>query len=294
MWPSVHCLSRWKHSTSFLVISFFLLLPASVTAQSFSSEEVFDRMMSAMRQVNTASFVLDINERIKGEMRHDQFVVKLQADPYKVYAFSVTPNPGAEALYLDGENQGKAVINPNMKLIPTLHLSPYHSILRRNHQFTLLHFGFEYVHNVCKGYLQKMGTRFYNHLHLADEVTYNNQKCFQLILQTDEFKWIPYTVQKGENLVTISKKLLVNDYMILENNPKLKNYDDVKEGQVIKVPSVFGKKIIFYVDKRNYLPMMQIVFDDKGLYSRIEYSSFILNPIFTENDFSKKNKKYGF
>lgn len=268
--------------------------PSRVKAQILSAEETFDRMMAAMKQVKTASFVLDINERIKGEMRHDQFVVKLNTEPYKAYVFSVTPNPGAEALYVEGENGGKAVINPNMKLIPTLHLSPYHSILRRNHQFTLKHFGFEYVYNVCNGYLQKMGNRFFNHLHLGEEVTFNNRKYIQLILQTDEFKWIPYTIQKGENLVNISQKLLVNDYMILENNPKLKNYDDVKEGQVIKVPSVFGKKIIFYVDKRSYLPMVQMVYDDKGLYSRIEYSSFVLNPVFTEEDFSKKNEKYGF
>lgn len=294
MWPSVRCSNRWILSAAILIISFFLLLTSAVTAQSLSPEQTFDRMMAAMKQVKTAGFVLDINERIKGEMRHDQFVVKLHTAPYKVYAFSVTPNPGAEALYIEGENGGKAVINPNMRLIPTLHLSPYHSILRRNHQFTLKHFGFEYVHEVCKGYLQKLGKRFYSHLHLGEEVTFNNQKYLSLILQTDEFKWVPYTVQKGENLVSISEKLLVNDYMILENNPKLKNYDDVKEGQVIKVPTVFGKKIIFYVDRRSYLPMVQIVYDDKGLYSRIEYSSFILNPAFTDEDFSKKNKKYGF
>jgi outer membrane lipoprotein-sorting protein len=82
--------------------------------------------------------------------------------------------------------------------------------------------------------------------------------------------------------------------MVLENNPKLKNYDDVKEGQSIKVPSVFGKKITFYVDKRTYLPMVQIVYDDKGLYNRIEYSSCVINPVFREEDFSRKNRKYGF
>jgi outer membrane lipoprotein-sorting protein len=48
------------------------------------------------------------------------------------------------------------------------------------------------------------------------------------------------------------------------------------------------------VDKLSFLPMVQIVYDDKGLYSRIEYSSFVMNPAFTEEDFSKKNKKYGF
>jgi outer membrane lipoprotein-sorting protein len=281
-------------SPAILRLSILLFFSPAAYAQSLTAVEVFHKMMNAMKQVKTASFVLDINERIKGEMRHDQFIVKLNTRPYKAYVYSVTPNPGAEALYIEGENAGKAIINPNMRLIPTLHLSPYHPILRRNHQFTLLHFGFEYVYDVCSGYVQKFGNRFYDYLRLDKEITFNNQTYLQLILQTNEFKWVPYTVQKGENLVSISKKLLVNDYMILENNPKLKNYDDVKEGQIIKVPTVFGKKIIFYVDKLSFLPMVQIVYDDKGLYSRIEYSSFVMNPAFTEEDFSKKNKKYGF
>jgi outer membrane lipoprotein-sorting protein len=278
--------------------SLLLLLLCTSTgrmlAQPPAPEEIFNRMMNAMKNVRTASFVLDIHERIKGQMRHDQFVVKLNVNPYKVYVYSVTPNPGAEALFIEGEHNDKALINPNMALIPTLSLSPEHSILRRNHQFTLRHFGFEYVYDVCRGYIDKLGNNFFNHLKLDKPLVWNKSECHQLVLETDDFRWIPYTVQKSENLVTLSKKLLVNDYMILENNPKLKNYEDVKEGQIIKVPTVFGKKIIFYVDKQSFLPLVQIVYDDKGLYSRIEYSSYVINPVFTAEDFSRKNKKYGF
>ncbi len=251
-------------------------------------------MMTAMQQVKTASFVIDLHERIHGEMRHDRFIVKLHVNPYKVYVFSITPNPGAEALFLEGHHNGKAIINPNIPLIPTLLLSPYHPLLRRNHQYTILQFGFQYVYEVCRGYQEKLGADFFRYLYHAEDVTFGKIACYQIILQPDTFKWFPYTVKKGENLVSIARKLLVNDHMILVNNPKLKNYDDVREGQVIRVPSAFGKKIIFYVDQLTFLPIVQIVYDDKGLYSRIEITSLVVNPDFTENDFSRHNKNYGF
>ncbi|MCC6385254.1 MAG: DUF1571 domain-containing protein [Bacteroidia bacterium] len=271
-----------------------IFITCPVAAQTLSADELFDKMLAAMKEVRTASFVLDINERIRGEMKHDQFVVKLNAKPFKVYVYSVTPNPGAEALIITGENNNKALINPNMRLIPSLSLSPYHQLLRKNHQYTLLHIGFDFVYRVCSGYKQKFGNSFSDYLESESEIIWKGQSYYQLVIQSDNFHWTDYTVQQGENLVSIAKKLLVNDYMILEHNRRIKNFDDVKPGQIIRVPSVFGKKIVFYIDKRTFLPLVQIVYDDKGLYSRIEMSSYIHNPLFTIDDFSRKNKKYGF
>lgn len=277
---------------------FFLLIFLFRSAYSFSetsnSKEIFHKMMSAMEKVKTSSFVVDLHERIKGEMKYDQYVVKLNSNPYKTYIYSVTPNPGAEALLIKGENHDKAVINPNQFPIPTLNLNPYHNLLRRNHQYTLWHFGFSFIYDILEGYKKKYGDLFFSYLHLGSDVVWKGKTYYQLIIENHNFNFENYTVKQGENLVRIGEKLMVNDYMILEANPKLKNFDDVKPGQVIKVPNAFGKKIIFYVDKTTFLPMVQIVYDDKGLYGKVELSSFVLNPHFTPDDFSKSNKKYGF
>ncbi|MFI5220286.1 MAG: LysM peptidoglycan-binding domain-containing protein [Bacteroidia bacterium] len=276
----------------FLLI--FLFSSLFSHSQHDKAHDIFSKMMKAMDNVQTCSFVVDVNERIKGVMKHDEYVIKLNAKPYKVYVYSIIPNPGAEALLIKGENHEKAVINPNRFPIPTLNLSPYHNLLRRNHQYTICHFGFEYISDILNGYMKKFGETFYSYMYPDADVTWKGKSYYQLVIENKNFGYENYTVKPGENLVKIGEKLIVNDYMILEANPHLKNYDDVKPGQVIKVPNSFGKKIIFYVDKNSFLPMVQIIYDDKGLYGRVEFSSFVLNPVFTKDDFSKENKKYGF
>jgi hypothetical protein len=283
-----------KRALALALFSVCLPALAGRAQPSPPAQEVYGRMMGAMKAVKSCSFVLDIDERIRGVMRKDEFVVKLNTDPYKVYVFSVEPNPGAEALLVEGWNENKALVNPNRFLIPTLSLSPYGSILRRNHQYTLWHFGFRYIHGVLQGYAKKYSKEFFDLLSLAGDVTWKGKVCHQLVIDNSDFALVPYTVQPGENLVRIGEKLMVNDYMILESNPGLRNFDDVKPGQSIKVPNSFGKKIVFYIDKVTYLPVVQYVYDHYGLYSRVELSSLILDPGFTEKDFSKDNEAYGF
>ena len=280
-------------------VSLFLLILIAVfqagRAQSHEpAQALFNKTMDAMKQVRTCSFVLDIQERIRGVVRFDQFVVKLNANPYKVYVYSVHPNPGAEALLIRGMNDEKALVNPNRWLIPTLNLSPFGAILRKNHQYTLWHFGFGFIHEVLEGYAVKYGDTFFDLLSVAGEVTWKGKSYYQLVIENNGFDFVSYTVQPGENLVRIGEKLLVNDYMILEANRGLRNFDDVKPGQEIKVPNSFGKKIVLYIDKVTFLPVVQIVYDHKKLYGRVELSSLIVNPVFSEEDFSKDNEAYGF
>ncbi len=272
-----------------------LLITSALSARAHEPPAaVFAKLMDAMRGVKTCSFVLDINERIRGEMKHDEFVVKLQAKPYKVYVYSVTPNPGAEALLIDGWNNNKALVNPNHWLIPTLSLNPWGTTLRKNHQYTLWHFGFTYITEILEGNVKKHGNAFYSLLRHESDVTWNGRTYLQLVIENPDFGYRDYTVREGETLVEIGRKLMVNDYMILEANREVKSFTDVRAGQVIRVPVSFGKKIILYIDKRTFLPMVQVIYDDKGMYSRMEITSLIVNPVFNAGDFSKDNGKYGF
>jgi outer membrane lipoprotein-sorting protein len=277
-----------------ILLLIFLFSSFKTFAQPDKSKEIFRKMMAAMDGVKTCSFVLDLHERIKGELKHDQYVVKLNSIPYKAYIFSITPNPGAEALLKKGENNDKVIVNPDRFPIPTLNLSPYHNILRRNHQYTLWEMGFNYITNVLNGYMKKYGDSLYSYLRLDPDVIWNGKSYYQIVIEKKDFAWENYTVKAGETITTISNRLLVNDYMVLENNPDVKHFENLKTGQVIKVPNAFGKKIIFYADKLNFLPLAQIIYDEKGFYGRVEISSIVINPHFTDEDFSRDNKKYGF
>ena len=83
--------------------------------------------------------------------------------------------------------------------------------------------------------------------------------------------------------------------MLLEiNSDKASNYHNVKAGQKIMVPNVYGKKLALYIDKELFVPRVIKVYDDKGLYESYEYQNLEVNPKIADEEFTKEYKDYGF
>ena len=61
---------------------------------------------------------------------------------------------------------------------------------------------------------------------------------------------------------------LFSEYKIKELNDI---GDEVKPGQVIKIPSSYAKKTTLYIDKTNYLPIYHKMEDEKGIYEIYEF-----------------------
>src|SRR5688572_26084141 len=98
----------------------YFLLPVLIFAAAVSSaqpgmsaRELFQSMMSGMDKVKTCSYVLNMDERVFGKMAHGELIAKVNTKPFKAYVYSINPNPGAEALYVENSNNGKVLINPN-------------------------------------------------------------------------------------------------------------------------------------------------------------------------------------
>ena len=103
----------------------------------------------------------------------------------------------------------------------------------------------------------------------------------------------------GEVLELISKdgKLeshYVNDFMIVCANETVKDFHDVSAKQTIRIPNCFGKKIVFGIDLNTKLPLLQEIYDEKGLFERYELKSFILDPKFDKEEFTSGYKGYHF
>ncbi|MCK6649188.1 MAG: DUF1571 domain-containing protein, partial [Bacteroidia bacterium] len=71
-------------------------------------------------------------------------------------------------------------------------------------------------------------------------------------------------------------------------------YNDVKEGQVIKVPNAYAKMTLLLVDKEHLLPVNNKVFDEKGLFETYEYFDLKVNPPIAPEEFTKDFKGYNF
>ncbi len=281
-----------------LLKSFFLFFLMTLAVQGYTqthtAKSIIQKMITASEGVKTARYSLKKQERIESEMIESAMNAKLQNSPYKVYVYNIKPTSGSEVLFSAGENNGNALVNPNSFPYVNLNLNPNNSLLRKEQHHTLNDLGFNYITNIIKNQVKKEGEKFFGYLTYDGEVEWSGKKMYKITLDNKNFAYVNYTVLKGETITTIAKKLNVSDYMILAANPKVGFYDDVKTNQVIKVPNSYARKIVLYIDKTNYLPLGQFIYDEKGLYEKYEMHNFILNPVFRSDEFSPDNKEYHF
>ena len=70
--------------------------------------------------------------------------------------------------------------------------------------------------------------------------------------------------------------------------------DDIKKGDIIKIPNDYSQKMILYIDKKTFFPVLIKVYDEVGLFEQYDYSNIVFNPVFASDDFLKSNKNYNF
>ena len=122
----------------------------------------------------------------------------------------------------------------------------------------------------------------------------DGRNCLKIVLTNNSFHYISYTIQDGEDLTSIAKRLYLNDFMIMDKNPTIDYYDDVKSGQIIQIPTSYAKKMVLYLDKEIMLPVQIDIFDDKGLYGAYSYNKLIINKQFAWDEFNTTFKDYHF
>jgi hypothetical protein len=276
------------------ILALLLLIPCWLYSQSFPEKELMGKMISAMDNLKTARYSLRKQERFDGKILETEVIVKLNTHPLKVYVYSIKPNPGAEVLYAEGQNDGQVAVSANKFTYVTISMSPHNSLLRANQHHTILDMGFSALNKILKDYINKKGESFYHSLNLEGTAEWKGKEYFKLTLENKNFGYTTYDVKKREDLTDIAEKLHVSDFMILSLNPICRNYNDVRPGQRIKVPTAYAKRIVLYVDKQTYLPYIQFIYDDKGLFEFYEFNSFVLDPVISPQEFSTKYKGYKF
>lgn len=276
---------------------FIILLLGQVNvlhAQVLSSREIIDRMLTATKEVQTLKFKFKKIERIEGRMLTGEQDVKYLHTPRKTYAYLHSPSKGTEVLWIENENNGKVLVKPVSFPYIAVNLSPFGSVIRKNNHHTVHEIGFDYIAGIIGNIAGKSGKQFNQYFLYQGDIKFENRDCYKVLIDYVPYGYISYTVQPGEDLPAIAKNLFVSDYMIKEINPAVDDYEDVKAGQQIKVPNAYARKTVLYIDKQSYLPVVQKMYDEKGLFAHYEFHNLELNPAIKDEEFSKEYEDYNF
>ena len=250
---------------------------------AYNSREILNSVLESIAKIKTMRYNLQCNERIKGKMQHTESQVKLQISPRKLYLSL----KGPEVLWLEGANDGDALINPGAFPYMNLNLDPLGSLMRKDQHHTIHEMGLQYLAEILKDGIRRAGDKFDKYFVVLGEEKYDGRDCYKLSIAFPDYTWKPYTIKKDETITSIARKLHVSEYMILEKNSEVSWFNDVKIGQIIQVPDAYAKLTILLIDKTLLLPVNNKVFDDKGLFETYEYYNLQINPPISSEEFTK-------
>lgn len=277
---------RKRLSIFFITLLVFTYLPVFPSKQ-ITVTQLLDKMLHAIQDVRTMRYKLNSKERVKGSILTATSHIKIsELSPKKIYFKN--PVKGIEVLWVDGENKNDAYVYPNMFPYVTMSLDPYKSIMRKNQHHTIFDLGFVFIGKTIANKILKTSDDLNKQFKLIGSVNSNGTDCYHVYYEYPDYKLIDYVVQKGETVRSISAKLNIGEYRIRERNPELlETFGYIKEGKKLTVPNNYSSKTILYIDKKTFLPLYILVYDDQGFYESYEYSELETNISFKPNEFSK-------
>jgi len=253
-------------------------------------KEVFKKS----KTVKSLRLTIIMKERVDNDFVCKKSDFKVVYRPHKIYLKQEYPNKNLEVLYVEGQNENKALVSTKSFPWAVLKLDPIGNFMRRGQHQSIFKSGFDFfvsaLENICNKYDRDLDSM----LEYDGEVNYAGIDCYKIDVNNTHFSYLPYKVVSGENMESISGKLNVSDYMIFEKNPKIKTYDNLKPGTLLVVPSDYAKEITIYIDKLKMIPVGLKIFDDQGLFEEYTFVDVTLDPVFTVQDFDRNNPDYGF
>lgn len=271
----------------FFVCSFLF----SQQKDELSCEEIMDKSLKAVKEIKGLKYHLKIIERGRKGYNFYESAVKFNRNPRLIYLYI----KGIEVLWRQGENNGNALVKTNFFPYLNLNLDPMGNLMRQDQHHTLNEMGYDYFAAVIQHVKDKVDDKFNEYFELEGMERVNGRPCYKVVINCRDFAYFDYTVGENESITSIARKFFVAEYMIVERNPKFKDYFDIlKKGQVIKVPNWYAKNVTIFIDQLYFVPVSFKVIDDKGLFEEYNYHFLQVNPTFAPDEFTRGYKDYGF
>ena len=278
---------------------YFILIFGIIQCTVFAQDNnlkvaLIDKMIKAIDDHNEMEFKMYRSERSKNGFTDGKFYAKLINKPYKLYIKNFKPKPGSEILYIKGQNDDKALINPNSFPYFSISLDPDNNLLLAGGHHSLREAGFTLFSNMFKLYKVNYGEELYNRITYHGMFKWNDRVCYKISIDYPDYSTKKYTPKKGETLYSISRDQLLNIGKLREYNVKYDDDDILDESDEIIIQNVYAKKAVIFIDNENYFPIYQLIYDEEGLYEKYQYVDLNLDISFKNEEFTRDYSEYNF
>ncbi|QKG52678.1 DUF1571 domain-containing protein [Hymenobacter sp. BRD67] len=260
----------------------------ALEATPITTQQLTTRLISAILGLKTLRVATELRERVGTSTTHDYTQMKLAFNPYRVY---LKNQKGVEVLYVTGQNDNEAWVYPAAFPYITLSLNPTGTLMRKGQHHTVLQAGFSLIANLLGGPNGRGDNTFSESFRYMGDTTAQGESSYILRSDYPDFHYISYRVGKNESIESIATHFSCGEYRIIERN-KLSADSKLIEGQVLQIPSAYGRRVLVTVDAKNYLPTSVTVYDDRGLYEKYIFSAIVANQPISSAEFSKGYKGY--
>ncbi|WP_317898606.1 DUF1571 domain-containing protein [Aurantibacillus circumpalustris] len=273
---------------SLLLILFILSFRAKTEVKP---AQILHQMYDSIKNIRTVRQKVKALERVGSKYNSAASNIKVQTHPKKIYFINASKK--LEILYDSEVSEHKAWVKPHTFPYLTLSLDPMGNLMRKNQHYTILELGYEFMGKAIALTINKDKDGLANFNYLG-KATKNGYNCFLLEYENKNYTYTDYTVAEKETASSIAYRLCVNDYLLRNKNELLNDFGFLKHGKVLKVPTLYCKKAILYIDDKLYLPVAISLYDDQGLFENYEYTDIIINKPFDSKEFTRDYKDYRF
>lgn len=281
-----------KYIVSIFSLVLILLVFAFKNSGEVKPARILHQMYDTIKTIKTLKEKVKAMERVESKFVTANSEIKVQTHPRKVYFNN--KDKKVEVLFDAELGLHKATVKVHTFPYLTLTLDPGGNIMRKNQHYSLNELGFEFIGKSIALTISKDKDGGINNFSYLGKALKNGYTCYLLEYENKNYAYINYTVGDKETASIISLKLCVNDYLLRYKNDLLNDFGFLKKGTVLKVPTLYCKKAIVYIDEKLMLPVGLSLYDDIGIFENYEYTHIEINRGFKSDEFSKDFKDYGF
>lgn len=277
------------------IVRVFIVIAGAIVFSGGTSEFTATRLLAIMydsiQNVRTLRMNIYALERIERRFLSANSEIKVQTRPRKVYF--INRKRGLEVLFDAEHPGGKALVKPNMFPYVPMLLDPSGSIMRKNQHYTIHELGFEFIGKSIALTVKKDQQGLANFKYHG-RVAHNGYNCHMIEYENKNYGYVDYKVGEKETATLIAYKLCVNDYLLRYRNDLLNDFGFLRKGKILKVPSLYCKRAVIYIDEKLMLPVGIRLYDDTGIFESYDFTGIEINKPFSSTEFTREFSEYGF